>query len=116
MPGADTDLIIPPALAAEIHAAADDEHRPVADIIREAFEFHQEARRWRVDGEHEADRARALGLPDDLASLTDGYRETIRENIVQGLESARRGRLVDGDTVFARIQGDLDELDRQGHK
>ena len=37
MPGINTDLI-PPALAAQIQAAADDEHRPAADVVREALE------------------------------------------------------------------------------
>ena len=34
-PTSDTDLAIPPALVAEIRAAADDEHRPAAEVVRE---------------------------------------------------------------------------------
>jgi len=37
-PGSDTDLNIPPALFAEIQAAAHEAHRPAADVVREALE------------------------------------------------------------------------------
>jgi len=37
-PGSDTDLVVPPALLAEIQAAADEAHRPAADVVREALE------------------------------------------------------------------------------
>jgi hypothetical protein len=38
MSDGDTDLVIPPALAAEIKAVAADEHRPATDIVRDALE------------------------------------------------------------------------------
>jgi len=38
MPGGNTDLIIPPELAADIQAVADGEHRPAADVVRDALE------------------------------------------------------------------------------
>jgi hypothetical protein len=37
-PTSDIDLAIPSALVAEIRAAADDEHRPAAELVREALE------------------------------------------------------------------------------
>ena len=35
-PGSDITLTIPPALAAEIQAAADEEHRPAIEVLRDA--------------------------------------------------------------------------------
>jgi hypothetical protein len=116
MPGGDADFVIPPALAAEIRAAAEDEHRPAADIVRDAFEFYHEARRFRSRSEDETARARVLGLPGDDVIVTEQYRQTIRLKITQGLENARQGDLMDGDAVFDRIKAELDELERQGHK
>jgi predicted transcriptional regulator len=116
MPDSDTELTIPPALAAEIKAAAEDEHRPAADVVREALVGYLENRRWQQHAEQELSRARELGLPDDDVPLTSEYRPTIREKIAQGLESARQGRLVDGEAVFARIDAELDELERQGRR
>ena len=43
-PHSDTDLI-PPALVAEIQAAADAEHRPAADLVQEALERYLAQRR-----------------------------------------------------------------------
>jgi hypothetical protein len=43
----DTGLAIPPALAAEIQAAADEEHRPPLDVLREAIESYRKEQRWR---------------------------------------------------------------------
>ena len=60
--------------------------------------------------------ARALGLPDDDQPLTDAYRQTLRDKIAQGLTSARQGKLVDGEAVFARIEAELVELDKQDRR
>jgi hypothetical protein len=113
MQGDDTALIIPSALAAEIRAAAKDEHRPAADLVRDAFESYLEARHWRLQAAQEMARARELGLPVDNVKITSEYRETVREKIAQGLESARRGNLVEGEAVFDRINAELDEIERQ---
>jgi hypothetical protein len=40
MSDGDTDLVIPSALAAEIQAAAADEHRSATDIVRDALEHY----------------------------------------------------------------------------
>jgi predicted transcriptional regulator len=116
MPSSNTDLTIPPALAAAIQAVAEDEHRPAADVVRDALEGYLEGRGWRRRSEQELSRARELGLPNDDVPLTQEYRQTIREKIAEGLASAQQGRLVDGEAVFARIDAELDELERQGHK
>jgi hypothetical protein len=44
------------------------------------------------------------------------YRQVIGERIEQGLESARQGRVVEGEAVFARIEGELAELERSGRE
>jgi predicted transcriptional regulator len=116
MPDSDTELTIPPALAAEIKTVAENEHRPAADVLREVLESYLESRRWQRHAEQELSRARKLGLPDDDVPLTSEYRQTIREKIAQGLQSARQGRLVDGEAVFARIDVEVDELERQRRK
>ncbi len=108
-------FVLPPALLAEVEAAADEEHRPVADVVRDLVERGLGARRWQVDAEKEWQRARELGLPDtdDDQPMTDEYRQTIREKIAAGMASARAGRLVDGEAVFARIEAEMVALEHQ---
>jgi hypothetical protein len=104
-----TLFALPPALLAEVAAAADEEHRPVADVMRELVERGLGARGSQAHAEKELQRARELGLPDDTQPITDEYRQTIREKIAAGMEDARQGRLVDGDAVFARIRTEMAE-------
>ena len=113
--GNETDLAIPPALWAEIEAAADEQHRPAADVVREALEGYLEGRRWRRHSEGEQARALALGLSDD-GPLTGEYREAIRGKIAQGLRSLREGKGTDGETFFAEMEAEFEELERQGRK
>jgi hypothetical protein len=40
----------------------------------------------------------------------------LQEKITQGLNSLRRGAAVDGESVFDRIDAELDELERTGQK
>jgi hypothetical protein len=40
-----TDLAIPPALAAQLQAAADEQHRPAREVLRDAVEEYLRA--WR---------------------------------------------------------------------
>jgi hypothetical protein len=47
----DNDLLIPPALAAQIVAAAEDEHRPAAALVRDALERYLAARRTAATGQ-----------------------------------------------------------------
>lgn len=54
-------------------------------------------------------------LPPDAQPLTDAYREILRRRIEAGLQSAREGRVVDGEAVFARIDAELAAMERDGH-
>ena len=101
---------------AEVQAVAEDEQCPAADVVSDALEAYLEGRRWQRDGERALARPREPGLPDNDVPLTSAHRQTISEKIAQGLESARQGKLVDGDAVFARIHAELNELERQGPK
>jgi|SRR5271157_2414983 len=112
--GESNPFVLPPALLAEVEAAADEEHRPVADVLRDLVERGLGERRWKAHSEQEFRHARELGLPDDDQPMTDEYRQALREKITQGLASARQGKLVDGDAVFARIEAEMVEFERQG--
>ena len=114
-PGSDTDLAIPPALAAEIQAAADDEQRPAAEVVRDALEGYLENHRSRLR-ERGSQRARELGLPDDDVPFTPEYRQIIREKIALGVRSLRDGKGADGDAFFAKLEAEFEELERQGAK
>jgi Arc/MetJ-type ribon-helix-helix transcriptional regulator len=105
---------VPPALAAEILAVANEEHRDAADVVREALENYLEFRRW--ERHANLDRAREFGLPDDGVPLTAEYRLVIREKIAQGLRSLREGRGVDGEAFMAQMDAELAELERQEHQ
>ena len=53
----------------------------------------------------------ALRLMDDR----DRIKEEVRKKIVAGVESLQQGKGKDGDEVFARIEAELDALERSGH-
>jgi predicted transcriptional regulator len=78
-----TDTLIPPTLLAEIQAAANEEHRPAAELVGEAVERYLSERR--------------LFRPDEVHS-----------KIAQGLESLRRGKGLDGEAVMAELLAELD--------
>ena len=107
---ADLDVAIPAALMAEMEAAADEEHRPVADVLRDAVDGYLENRRWRL-AEEDLKTAHKLGLTEDDMSPTDEYRRSIRDKIAAGLASAKAGRLTDGEAVFVRIEAELSGLE-----
>ena len=69
-PGSSAQVLIPRGLATELQAAADEEHRSAAEVVRDALEGYLEARRWRLNADTEQARARELGLPDDDQPLT----------------------------------------------
>jgi hypothetical protein len=74
-PSSDTKLTIPPALAAEIQAAADEEHRPALDVLRDAVEGCRKEQCWRRTLAYGADRAKALGVTEaDVPRLIAAYR------------------------------------------
>lgn len=106
-------LNLPPDLVAEVQAMAEREHRTVPDMLRDLVEQGLIERRWQAHAEQEMQRARALGIAEDLPPMTDDYRQTIRSKIAQGLHSLREGKGADGETFFAEIQAELDALERQ---
>ncbi len=79
-PPSDTDLAIPPALAADIQAAALEEHRPPIDILRDAVAGYRRERRWRRTLAQGASHADALGLTQaDIPRLIAEYRQEKRQ-------------------------------------
>ena len=82
-PASDTDLI-PPALVAEIQAAADEQHRPASDVVREALErYLKEARPAR----HRRAVFKTEDLSDaELAALTEGGMDPRHDHLNAELE------------------------------
>ena len=111
--GKNDSLSVPPDLLAEVEATAERERRSSADVLRDALESYLACRRWDRDAAQDRAKARELGLPDDDAPPSAEYRRSIREKIAAGLASARAGRLLDGEDVFASIHAELDEIERQ---
>lgn len=55
----------------------------------------------------------SVSVPTADAEAPDPrHAATIRSRIAEGIASARAGRLVDGDSVFARIRAELNERER----
>ena len=54
----------------------------------------------------------ALRLLEERDEVFALGKEEIRQKIEEGLESARRGELVDGDQVFDRIDAELEAMER----
>ncbi len=107
---------LPEALWAEVEATAFDEHRAVDDVLRDLIERGLNERRWKAHAAQEHERARAMGLPDDDAPVTDEYRQTTRAKIAAGMGSLKAGRSTDGESFMAAIDAELAELERQGHR
>ena len=81
-PGSDTTLTIPPALAAEIQAVADEEHRPAIEVLRDAVEGYRKEQRWRRTLAYGADRARALGVTEaEVPRLIAAYRREQQQGL-----------------------------------
>jgi predicted transcriptional regulator len=78
----DNTIAIPPALAAEIQAAADEEKRSAEDVLREAIERYLRNRRWQRTFAYGEERARALGLSE----------EDIPRLIAESRQEQRQGR------------------------
>lgn len=73
-------LTLPPALAAEVRAAADEESRPVGEVLREAVERYLSGRRWQKIFTYGEERARELGLTEeDVPRLITEYRREQRQ-------------------------------------
>ena len=58
-------IAVPPSLAAEIKAAADEEKRSVEEMLREVIERYLRNRRWQRIFAYGEERARALGLSEE---------------------------------------------------
>ena len=58
----------------------------------------------------------ALQLLEQRDELLILHKEDIRKQIEEGWLSAKRGDVVDGDEVFDRIEGELEDLERSTRK
>lgn len=83
-PGSNDPLAMPPALLAEVQAAADEQHRPVNELVNEAVESYLENRRWLLANRQAIDAkirkgldelGRGEGIPEDRL---DAYLERLK--------------------------------------
>ncbi len=58
----------------------------------------------------------ALRLMEERDQIKAIQKDEIRRKIDEGWASAQAGRLHDGDQVFAELEAQLDEMERNGHK
>jgi hypothetical protein len=73
-------LILPPALAAEVEAAAAEEHRPVLDVLQDVITRGLEERRWQRVLAYGAEHAKSLGFTEeDVPRLIAEYRTEQRQ-------------------------------------
>ncbi len=105
-------LVLPSELQAELQAAADDEQRPAVDVLRDALTLYRQSRRLLHSSDHDRG-VREFALPGDDVPLTPEYRQIIRGKIAAGMQSLREGKGTDGETFFARLEAEFDELERQ---
>jgi predicted transcriptional regulator len=76
----DDSPTIPPALLAEIQAAADEERRTATELLREAVEHYLENRRWQRLLAFGEEQAHSLGLTEaDVPRLIAEYRQEKRQ-------------------------------------
>jgi len=69
-------LDIPPPLLAQVQAAAEEEHRPAAEVVRDAVEHYLRNRRWQKLFAYGEQRARDLGVGEEsIPHLIAEYRE-----------------------------------------
>lgn len=110
---ASNPLDLPPALLAEVEAAANEEHRPVIDVLCELVEHGLNERRWMIHAEQERQRGCQAGLSDGGQPMTDEYRHILHEKIAQGMRSLRAGDFADGETFMAQMNAELAALEQQ---
>lgn len=82
----------------------------MAELVSDLVARGLDERRWHVQVRDEQIRSADLGLTEDSPAGADDHGGLLRDKISQGLKSAQRGWLVDGDAVFARLMGELDLL------
>ena len=80
------DTLVPSSLLPEIQAAAEEEHRDPGELVGEAIERYLSERRWL-------------------------RKDEVHAKIAQGLESLRKGKGLDGETVMAELIAELDVSD-----
>jgi hypothetical protein len=83
-----SDTLVPSGLLPEIEAAAAEEHRAPGELVGEAIERYLRERRW-------------------------FRKDEVHSKIAQGLESLRRGKGLDGETVMAELIAELDVPDSE---
>jgi hypothetical protein len=95
------NLAIPPDLIAATQAEAEAKHRSAGDGLRDVIERGLSDLRRREHAAMEYQCARELGTFEDCDDqpLTDEYRRSLREQIAQGVATARAGRFVDGEIL-----------------
>ena len=114
--GESNTVVLPPALLTELEAAANEEHRPVEDMVRDFVERGLGERRWKAHSEQELRRARELGLPDaDGQPMSDEYRQTVREKSHRVSAHYAKVKALTA-RVMAQMMAELGELEHQGHK
>ena len=75
------DTLVPPGLLAEVQAAAEEERRAPAELVREAIEGYLDEREWQKLLAFGQERARTLGLSeaDVIRLITAARRKKRRE-------------------------------------
>jgi len=58
----------------------------------------------------------ALGLMEERDQILAARKDEVQGKIAEGLQSLGRGKGVDGEAVFDRIEAEIDTLERNGHK
>jgi len=108
-------LVVPRALQNAVEAAAAEEHRSADDVLQDAVERYLRIKRGEKMFSYGEQRARELGLTEeDAHSMTDEYRQVLREEITQGVRSLRAGRTTDGESFMTQMDAELAALERQG--
>jgi len=58
----------------------------------------------------------ALGLMEERDQILAARKDEVQGKIAEGLQSLGRGKGVNGEAVFDRIEAEIDTLERNGHK
>jgi hypothetical protein len=78
--GESNSFVLPPALLAEVEAAADEEHRPALDVLQDAVKRYMREKRWQKIYAYGEARAKELGLTEeDIPRLIAETRNELRQ-------------------------------------
>jgi len=111
--GESNHVSLPPALLAEVKAAAEAEHQTIADFLGDLVRQGLSVRRWKAHAEEELQRAREAGLPEHEPPKPNACPHPLHERIAQGMRSLRGGHSTDGEAFMTRMDAELAEQDRQ---